>query len=156
MIGGYVDEEPTSNVWRFSPSDGSWEALTSLPSARGAPAAATYRRKIYVVGDLRRARGRGSDRRPLDLRHRRRLWTSGPDMPTARHHHGAAPANGRLVVLGGRNDDDLSIASSSVSIRTTGEWTTLASLPQGAGGLGTAAVGDRSLPWAAATTTSNG
>ena len=142
VIGGYVDGVPTSSVWKFSPKTGEWDALAPMRIRRGAPAAATIGGKIYVVGGS--AQGFAGPRPIGDLEIydiRSGTWTRGPSMTTPRHHHAAASANGRLVVVGGRSDDDLSFDGVEQFDPDKGEWSTLAPLPLGVGGLAVAAVG---------------
>jgi N-acetylneuraminic acid mutarotase len=144
VIGGYVDGTPTGAVWRFSPGPGVWESLPPMHIPRGSPAAAAIGDKIYVVGgsvgNLEQPESI-SDLEIYDLASKQ--WTRGPGMPTARHHHAAAATNGRLVVVGGRRDGDLSVDAAEQFDPATGQWFTLPPLPSGAGGLGAVAAGGR-------------
>jgi N-acetylneuraminic acid mutarotase len=136
VIGGYQDEIPTAAVWRYSPSAGNWDALAPMPTRRGAAAAAAIGGKIYVVGGSSQRQGGEVPLNDLEIYDvATDTWTTGPGMRVPRHHHGAASVGGQLVVVGGRNDDDLSVDAVERFDPSTGEWTTLAPLPLGAGGL---------------------
>ena len=87
----------------------------------------------------RRRRQRGGDarvhRRRGDLRPRTRRWSRGPDMPTARHHAGAAAIGDDVYVLGGRADVDLSLDVVERFDTRTSRWEEAPHLPQGVGAL---------------------
>jgi N-acetylneuraminic acid mutarotase len=143
VIGGYVDDAPSSAVWRFSPKVQRWEALPAMRIARGSPAAAVVGDRIYVIGGSQEARGVTSEGalsavEIYDIGTGE--WTRGPSMPTARHHHGAAAVNGRIVVAGGRNRDDLSLDVVEQLDTASGRWASLAPLPLGSGGLAVVAT----------------
>lgn len=141
VIGGYVDGEPTAAVWRFSTRTRRWSALPPMRISRGAPAAAVIKGKIYVVGGSSQALGKPvavSDLEIYDIAARK--WSRGPSMRTPRHHHGAAALGGRLIVAGGRGNDDLSLNTVEQFDPSTNRWTRLAPLPVGVGGLAVVAA----------------
>lgn len=144
VIGGYVDRDPTAAAWRYSVDTGRWEALAPMGAERGSPAAAVIGEKIYVVGGSRDDQGVTtgalSSMEIYDIDSGK--WTAGPDMPTARHHHGAAAIRGRLIVVGGRNDDDLSADAVEQFDPVARRWTRLAPLPLGVGGVAVVAAGE--------------
>jgi N-acetylneuraminic acid mutarotase len=145
VIGGYVDTRPLAEVWRYSVKTEAWTALAPMRIARGSPAAAVIGDKIYVAGgskdDQGAVTGALSSVEVYDIA--TGAWSSAPDMPTPRHHHGAASLGGRLFVVGGRNDDDLSLDVVEQFDPANGRWTRLPSLPAGAGGVAVVAAGDR-------------
>ena len=141
LIGGYVDDKPTAAVWRFSPRTRLWSALPPMRIRRGAAAAAVIGGKIYVVGGSSRGsethNGSGTSR----------STTSEPGRGRAARAcrlrgitHGAAAIGGRLVVVGGRGDDDLSLNTVEQFDPSTNRWTRLAPLPVGVGGLAVVAA----------------
>lgn len=144
VFGGYVNDKPSSAVWRFSPRTGRWDRLASMSVPRGAPAAAAVKDRIYVVGGTRRERGTEGALPTLEIYDvGAGTWTRGPDMPTPRHHHAAAAMNGRVVVAGGRGNDDLSSDAVEQFDPARARWTKLPSLPLGAGGLAIVATPQR-------------
>jgi Kelch motif len=66
-------------------------------------------------------------------------WSRGSDMPTARHHAGAAAVGGKLYVVGGRRGGKLSLAAVERYDPATDRWQRMAPLPLRVGGV--AAVG---------------
>jgi len=142
VIGGYKDDEPTTSVWRFTPDRGRWEGLEPMPFARASPAGAAIGNRIYVTGGSQLDRGAESSASPTlaiyDIETGE--WTRGPDMPTARHHHGATAIGGRLFVVGGRADNDLSVDAVERFDPARGRWDRLPPLPLGAGGLAVVAA----------------
>lgn len=145
IIGGYNDTRPLADVWRYSVGTGEWSALAPMRIARGSPAAAVIGDKIYVAGGSQDEQGAWtgamSSVEVYDIASG--TWSAAPDMPTPRHHHGAAALDERFVVVGGRNDDDLSLDVVEQFDPASGRWTRLPSLPAGAGGVAVVAAGDR-------------
>jgi N-acetylneuraminic acid mutarotase len=141
VIGGYKDDQPTASTWRFAPETGRWTALKPMHVPRGSPAAAVIADRIYVVGGAevdRRGPRPSSALEIYDLDTGE--WTRGPDMPTARHHHGAAAVGGVLFVVGGRAAGDLSVDAVERFDPASDQWERLAPLPLGAGGLAVVSV----------------
>ena len=137
LIGGYHDWVPTGEVFRYSPRTGRWQQLPSLEIPRGSPAVAAIGRSIYAAGG---AVGNAEDTREptgvmeiYDLDARR--WSRGPDMPTARHHAGAAAIGDDVYVVGGRAGRDLSLDVVERYDSRTNAWEIAPHLPQGVGAL---------------------
>jgi N-acetylneuraminic acid mutarotase len=142
VIGGFHASEPVASVWRYDPQHRRWTALPPMRIARGSPAAAVIGDRIFVVGGSVGGRDEPRSSAALeiyDLRTGR--WSPGPDMPTARHHHGAAAVGGRLYVVGGRTDDELSSDAVERFDPATRRWERLAPLPLGVGGLSVVSLG---------------
>lgn len=143
VIGGYVDELPTAASWRYSPETGRWEELPSMRVARGSPAAAPIDGKIYVIGGSSGEQGSTEPTATVEIYDvATGSWADGPDLRTPRHHHAAAASGDRIVVLGGRGDEDLSLDAVEQLDVSSGEWAALPALPLGSGGLAAVAVGD--------------
>ncbi len=137
VFGGYVERRAVLVGMAVLAEHGRWEELAPMRS-RARFAGGGGRRR----SDLRRRRQSAGarnrrERCPLSrsTTSASGTWGRGPDMPTPRHHHGAAAINGRLVVVGGRGEDDLSSDAVEQFDPARGRWTTLPPLPLGAGGL---------------------
>jgi hypothetical protein len=138
VVGGYTDGRATNQMWRYSPDDGEWTELEGMRQARGAHGAAVIGDRLYVVG--------GSSELLLEIDvaptatmevydFKTGEWSDGPDMPTARHHLGAATVDGKLYAVGGRGVGDFAMDSAERFDPATGRWEALPPLPQGSGGL---------------------
>ena len=61
-------------------------------------------------------------------------WLAAPDLPTPRHHSGAAVLDGKLYVAGGRRPGDFSLDAFERFDPDHNEWEALPPIPQGTGG----------------------
>jgi N-acetylneuraminic acid mutarotase len=145
LIGGFHDGRPTADAFMYSTATGEWTTLPSMPTPRGSPASAAIGEKIYVVGGV--GNYLTEEAEPVatleiyDIATRR--WSTGPTMPTPRHHAGAAVVGGEFYVVGGRGKDDLSLAAAERFDPVTNRWRSISPLPLGAGGLAAVAVAER-------------
>jgi N-acetylneuraminic acid mutarotase len=136
VIGGYVDHEASSAMWRFTPKTGRWDELPPMRVRRASPAAAVIGDRIYVVGGTQQERGNVGAMSALEIYEiASKSWSRGPDMPTPRHHHGAVESDGQLVVVGGRGRDDLSSDAVEQFDPARSRWSARPPLPLGSGGL---------------------
>ena len=141
LIGGYVDDKPTAAVWRFSPRTRLWSALPADAHQARRSGSRGHRREDLCGRGLFPGVGNPQSISDLEIYDvGTGTWSRGPSMPTARHHHGAAAIGGRLVVVGGRGDDDLSLNTVEQFDPSTNRWTRLAPLPVGVGGLAVVAA----------------
>lgn len=144
VIGGLRDWIPTGEVFRLEPGAAEWEQLASMDVPRGSPAAAAVDGKIVVAGGADGdARAAMSVVEIYDIATDR--WSRGPDLPTARHHAGAAAIGDTLYVVGGRNELDYSLDVVEQFDARTNRWEPAPHLPLGAGGLSVVRAGDRVL-----------
>ena len=146
LIGGLHDwSVPTGEVFKYSTRTGTWEQLPSLEIPRGSPAVAAIGRRIYVaggaVGSSERTREATGVVEIYDLDTRR--WSRGPDMPTARHHAGAAAIGDDVYVIGGRSETDFSLDVVERFDSKTSKWEKAPHLPQGVGALAVVVGGGR-------------
>lgn len=142
VAGGYVDgADATNRAWSFTPGTGEVSELPPMRFPRGAAAGAVLGDRFYVAGGLLEFGNQHEPRRSLEIYDfERRTWTRGPDMPTARHHFGAAALGGKLYFAGGRRPSDLSLAAFEELDPATNRWRRLPPLPTGAGDPGVAAA----------------
>lgn len=124
-------------MWAYDPSRREYRELPALPVRLDHVAAVSYRGTLYVVGGWRD----GAPSAVLEIYDfRTGRWTHGPDMPTARHHHGAAALAGKPDVVGGRNPGDYGLDTVEVLDPRSGRWSRGPRLPLGSGGLGVVSV----------------
>lgn len=136
LFGGFEGTRAVGSAWRFSPQTGRWAALQPMRVPRGSAAAAVIDGRVFVVGGSESGRDEPRSSAVVEIYDLRTgTWSRGPDMPTARHHHGAAAVGGKLVVVGGRTDADLSVDAVERLDPAHGTWERLAPLPLGVGGL---------------------
>ena len=99
---------------------------------RGATGAAVIGDNLYVAGGGPNAFPEGyvesySTLEIYDFETGR--WGGGPDMPSGRHHVAAAALDGKLYVLGGRNEVDLTLDTFERYDPETQEWEELPPMP---------------------------
>ena len=154
IVGGYRDNtfEPTGQVRIYDLATGEWSDGEPMPTPRGALAYAVLDGRIHTVG------GTVDDKEALDAEAHN---TDSPDasvgthevydpvtdswerlapMPTARNHHAAEAAGGRLYVTAGRAGDDFTMTVTEAYDPTTDTWQEVAPLPTGRSGVAAAEV----------------
>ena len=135
VFGGFTDSRPTARAWSYSPRDGRWTELASMGHARGGLAGAVIGDRFYAVGGVLEQ----TKRNPrilgaleiYDFRTNR--WTSGPPMPTARHHVAVVALGGKVYALGGRGAYDLSLGTVERYDPAARSWDRLSPIPLGVG-----------------------
>jgi len=108
LAGGYLDgDQPTNQLWRYDPESDEWTQLPSMVEPRGAAATAVVGGKLYVAGGAPRTFGvtaEGSAYDSLEIYDfKTESWSTGPDMPVARHHLVGAGLDGKFYAAGGRS-----------------------------------------------------
>jgi hypothetical protein len=132
LVGGFRDNAPVADLWRYSPRDGSWTRLPSMQQPRGGHAGDVIDGALFVVGGAPPAPASGYVQTYSTLEiydFATREWTKGPDMPTSRHHTTAVAVEGRLLVFGGRREDDLAVDGVERFDPVSGAWERLDPLP---------------------------
>ncbi len=121
LIGGFrlpssgkIGWYPENKAWSFDLDSGQWSALPPMPTARGALAAVTVGKKIYVNGgggipagmDMPDGIIGGG---PQELYGTMEVfdtetnkWSTLAPMPTPRNHHAIAAVDGKIYSIGGR------------------------------------------------------
>ena len=162
-IGGFVvgfpswEAQNTVFVYDFNTEE--WAESTPLPQPRGEHTSVVVDGKIYVIGGrYKRTPGSANFNDHFDTSSMvvfdpvTEVWSSAPDIPTARNSHATAVIDGKIYVVGGRQFTEqpngeyasVNVASLEVYDPEVESWETLAPLPQAAGGI-TAAVVDGKL-----------
>jgi len=133
LAGGLVGgEDPTARVWRYEPDANRWSELPPMRQPRGATGAAVIGDKLYVAGGGPNAFPAGYVESYPTLEiydFETGRWGGGPDMPAGRHHVGTAALDGKLYVLGGRNETDLTLDTFERYDPETQEWEELPPMP---------------------------
>jgi hypothetical protein len=155
IIGG-VDAGPatTAEVRMATFNDdgslGAWTTVTALPSARYGHSAVAYNGCIFVIGGLDGSSALLADAIVARVNADGTLgeWTATTSIPSARHSHGAAAANGFMYVAGGSASFTPGVAqltevyvSAIGADGTLGAWTTSTPLPSGRAKLSVVALG---------------
>jgi len=133
VLGGVTGPKITGNCVVYDPGTDTWSSVASLPSPRGAGAAAALNGKIHLVG------GRGYVGATLvDLNDHliydpsSNAWREAKAMPTARDALSlvADDASGRLFAIGGFNSQTRNPSEKNeIYSTTTHAWTEGAVLP---------------------------
>jgi N-acetylneuraminic acid mutarotase len=149
LVGGYHDGIPLDSLYRYAPDTGRWTKLAPMPTARGFLAAAAIGNRVYAIGGVAERTTYDSD---IQVQPSAALeiydiasdtWSGGRDLPTPTQHAGAASADGKLYVVGGRRPGDLSVDIAQRYDPATDDWHELPPLPLGSGGLQAVSDGRR-------------
>jgi len=104
FTGGWPDEKPVPNIYRYSPGKDSWTKGSTIPTKRqrGATGAVLVEDQIFVVCGIKN--GHIDDHKNwLDMYDLKTdTWTQLPDAPRPRDHFQAVAAEGQIFVMAGR------------------------------------------------------
>jgi N-acetylneuraminic acid mutarotase len=138
LVGGDSNGQSSAGLWRYSPGEEAWQELPSMPTPRGGHAAEVIGDRLYVFGGTTESAFTDQDLVPLTsldiFDFRTGEWSSGPDMPTGRHHFDSAVLAGQLYAIGGRTAGDYSMDAVEVYDPDSNQWEQLAPLPLGTSG----------------------
>jgi len=119
----------------YDPATGKWTALPSLPEPRSSHDAVVIGDTLYVVGGWTLKGESRGDWLPtawtFDLSKPDAAWQPLPAPSFKRRALAVAPWNGKLVALGGMDDDDQVSRSVDALDFRTGQWAKLPELPGG-------------------------
>jgi len=136
LIGGYIGDHsgPSSTmVWKFNTATNVWSRGPSLPSPRGAGAAAMVGRKVYFFGgmNLNRTVDMGTHW-VLDLDNQAAGWKRLADMPNGRNHLTGIAYDGKVYAIGGHwQQESYAVTQDEVDAYdpATDAWTRVADTP---------------------------
>lgn len=134
VAGGWSQGKDTNNFWRFDPKTGKWSDMPPMTHMRGALAAQVVGDKFYAIGGAPPTLP-NPDVEALSVVEvfdfDRGEWTRAADMPTPRHHFGAAALDGHIYVAAGRRGTDYHVTAFERYDPTSNSWKSLEPLPQG-------------------------
>jgi N-acetylneuraminic acid mutarotase len=148
LAGGYLDgEDPTDNFWEYDPAADRWTALPPLPRATAAGATVVVGDKLYVASGAPQTFGASGPIAPYPQLQvydfESGEWSLGADVPSPRHHVGGAALDGKLYVVGGRGEEDHSLATFERYDPATDSWESLPDAPLGVASPGLVAIGGK-------------
>lgn len=128
----------------FDPSSGVWTSMPKLPQRRSSHDAVVIGDKLYVVGGWTLSGdsdGEWIDEMLVfDFADAEIGWQSMPNMPTERRALATSHWNGKLIAMGGMDEDHGISRDVDCFDPSTGEWTKLAEFPgEGMSGFGVSA-----------------
>lgn len=152
--GGFPRWQAQADVFVYDPAADRWRTGVPLPTPRAEGVVAAVQGKLYVIGGRVRAKAEAShfnDHEDTTLAEvfdtSAERWSRAAPAPTARNSAASAVIEGKIYVVGGRRaikqpDGSLrqvNVATLEMFDPVTGQWTTLAPMPQAQGGLAAAA-----------------
>jgi hypothetical protein len=136
------DQVAVDDVLRYDVSEKSWEAVTKLPTPRGALAVEVVGDKLYAIGGLDPGRRRSYGLVEIyDLATGR--WSDGAPLPRARDHAASTVSGGRVHVLGGRGLDRFAVRNFDQYDPRADAWRALPPLPYPSSGTGLVEIDGR-------------
>ncbi|MFL5827574.1 MAG: Kelch repeat-containing protein [Thermoleophilaceae bacterium] len=145
---GYRHTYPVAALFRYSPRTRTWTTLATPPTARGGAGGAVIGNKLYVVAGAPRSSPPETvaPYRNLEIYDfRANSWSSGPPLPTGRHHVAVAAMGSQLFVAGGRKPNDLASQNFERFDTRTGKWTELGKIPLGLAAMGVVQHGSKMI-----------
>jgi hypothetical protein len=139
------DMHSTDEFARYDPATREWRALAPLPAPRSSQDAVVIGDKLYVAGGWKLAgKGRGEWQQELlafdfakpqvedgPRRAGGQAWEKLPAMPSSRRAVAAGEWRGKLVVIGGIDEDGAVSRDSTIFDPATSKWTDGPQLPEG-------------------------
>jgi len=153
---------PINNGWEYDPATDEWKELASMPTKRGAAAAAVANGKIYVTGGANSLAGVTENgihpARPHNVvatveeyDPATNTWKTVRSMLVARNHHAAAGVGDKIYVAGGRiGAAFISSASNNIDLvemydPATDLWTPRTRMPTARSAIGAGVYNDNIL-----------
>lgn len=149
LIGGFRENTftPTGAVRIYDLAARTWTEGAPLPTPRGALTAVVLDGRIHAIGGNaanassldHRDHGVGSDASSVGTHEvydpASNTWTRRAPLPTPRNHLGAAVANGKIHVVGGRVGGNMTMTTHEIYDPASDSWTAAAAVPTGRSGI---------------------
>ncbi len=107
VIGGFTSNlwTPVNTNYEYDPLKNKWAVKASMPTERGALAAAVIDGTIYIAGGANKINNSLINTPALEMYDPENdTWKKLAPLPTPRDHMAASSLNGKLYVIGGRID----------------------------------------------------
>jgi len=136
ITGGHFDEEVGTMQMLANPTDQAWTDLPPMRSPVSNFVAGVIGTKLYVAGGLRWEHGwriASDELQVFDFE--TRTWSLGPDLPGPRYYGAGCVCDGRLYLVGGK-DESRSLTLSVIVFSPEGRddrpagWSQVRSLPE--------------------------
>mmetsp|Transcript_11644 Transcript_11644/g.34615 ORF Transcript_11644/g.34615 Transcript_11644/m.34615 type:complete len:464 (+) Transcript_11644:290-1681(+) len=129
---GHFDEEVGTMQMLANPTDQAWTDLPPMPSAVSNFVGGVIGTKLYVAGGLRWVGGwriASDELQVFDFE--TRTWSLGPDLPGPRYYGAGCVCDGRLYIVGGK-DESRNLTRSVIvfSPESPAGWSQVSSLPE--------------------------
>lgn len=119
LVAGWLQGDAKAETFSYDPDEDVWTPLASLPRKVGAAAIARSGDTIVVAGGID---GRSiADVQIYDIPSG--TWRMGPPMRVPRHHIAAAEVDGKIYVVGGRDEDEFVLDTVEVFDIASETWT---------------------------------
>jgi N-acetylneuraminic acid mutarotase len=148
FAGSFAKRNPLDSVWQYDPTADRWERRATLPTKRGALAAAALDGRIYALGGERfAAAGGGQAYEPVAdaavYDPKTNAWEVLPPMRYRRDHLVAGAIGGRLYAVAGRDRPNYILKIVEEYDPKTRAWSERAPMPSGRSGAAAAVVNNR-------------
>ena len=147
MNGGYPNEVPLTNIYKYSTTTNTWSVGATIPVARrrGSAGVVVFNDKFYIVGGITNGHIDGWVSWVDEYDPATGVWTALPDAPVARDHFMATLINGKIYAAGGRQTRHPdyaanTIASIDVYDIATKKWSSPTNIPTQRGAPGVAYI----------------
>ena len=136
ITGGHFDEEVGTMQMLANPTDQAWTDLPAMISPVSNFVAGVIGTKLYVAGGLRWEQGwriASDELQVFDFE--TRTWSLGPSLPGPRYYGAGCVCDGRLYIVGGK-DESRSLTQSVIVFSPEGKddrpagWSQVKSLPE--------------------------
>jgi hypothetical protein len=133
VVGGMLaDRGVTARTDVYDPLTGTWTEITSLPAPRHHHSVTACNGKLYVIGGYQTNPTYGippAYATNYEYDSALESWQTMAPMPTPRAQHAAVEFEGRIYVMGGKNNSFVDIATSEVYDPATNTWSSLPPMP---------------------------
>ncbi|KAK5655346.1 hypothetical protein OQA88_5913 [Cercophora sp. LCS_1] len=141
----------TSQSWVYHPDTNKWEEIASVPGeARGSAAVGVHDGKVILAGGMKILEpwqgGRQESVDFVDIFDTRTgTWSSGPKLPGRRDHAGAGVVDGKMYVVGGREDGQAGVRGDvfELDLGKMESWVSRKGMVTPRGGISATVVGRR-------------